>query len=351
MAFDTVIMVDGEAADDLIAASTVEVCERIGEPTTFRIEYGLTPTDNDFPLLTDGRLSAGSEITIGVKVKDTNDVLCKGQVFGQRVHFERGVRDSNVSILGGDKTMEMDRTIVTKVWTGVKVSDAISSILSTYVDDVQVDPIDTKHDTKSHELVQCETDLRFVRRLATRYGCWFWVATDKDDKTTAYFRRPALDATPIATLGMAKDKEAFDELEVEWDVERPSTAQGDQYVLRTKALVSGTVERSPLTPLGGLAFADVAMRRDVRVGAPVDDAGDFKARSEAALIEGSWFVRARGITNATAAGIPLHAHAIVQLEGIGSRHSGKYVVAAVRHVLDVDGHSMHVELIRNAWEA
>ncbi|TMQ12983.1 MAG: hypothetical protein E6J90_29460 [Deltaproteobacteria bacterium] len=354
MAFDIIIQVDGASDDELIAgAATVEVCERIGEPTTYQLEFALTDKDGDFPYLVDARLGAGSELTIATSVDDQFDVLCKGQVYGQRIYLEHNVTDSRLLVLGGDKTFEMDRTIVKKVWTGVKVSDAISSILSPYVDSATVDPIATKYDDKSHELVQVETDLRFVRRLARRYGHWFRVATDANARTTAYFQRPALDGDPVATLKInAATDTNIDAIEIEWDVERPAVVTGDQLPLRGKDAFAGDLDRSPLTPLGSLAFFDIATnRKQLRVVAPLDDAGDFTPRSEAALIEGAWFTRAKGRAAVRVLKAVLHTHTVIALNGAGTRHSGKYVVSAVRHVIDAENHTMHFELIRNAWEA
>jgi hypothetical protein len=355
MAFDVIIQVDGENDADLISSSAlVEVHECIGQPTTYSIELPLTTVDSDYPLLVDGRVGASSELTIAAAVNDKADVLCIGQVYGQRIHLEHNVDGSRVFVLGGDKTFEMDREVVKKVWTGVKVSDAISSILTPYVDTVTVDPLDTKYDDKSHELVQCETDLRFLRRLARRYGCWFRLASDSDAITTAYFQRPALDGDPVATIGINQGPDAshLDELELEWDVERPAVVKGDQLPLRSASVFTGDLDASPLTPLGAIAFKDIATNaKEVRLVAPIDEAGDFKARSEAALIDGGWFVRARGTVTARSLKSVLHAHSVVQLNGVGTRHSGKYVVASVRHVFDTDNHKMHFELIRNAWEA
>ena len=48
-------------------------------------------------------------------------------------------------------------------------------------------------------------------------------------------------------------------------------------------------------------------------------------------------------------GAPVRAHTVVELSGAGSLHSGRYLVAAVRHLIDPAGHRMTVELVRNAW--
>lgn len=354
MAFDVIIQVDGSTDDDLIATATmVEVCEYIGEPTTYRIEVPLIDEGGDFPLLLDAKIGVGSDITIATGVDDTADVLCIGQVHGQRILLQNGVRDSHVQVIGGDRMFEMDRTIVHKAWTGVKVSDAIANILQPYVDRVTVDAIDTKHDDKSHELIQADTDLRFVRGLAQRYGHSFRIAADKDARTTAYVQRPALDGDPVATLAINKGNDStISELEIEWDVERPASARGNQLPLRSKDAFTGDLDASPLTPLGAVAFASIATnQKEVRVIAPMDDAGDLQRRSEAALIDGGWFLRARGKATARALGAVLHAHTVVKLDGAGTRYSGNYVVRAVRHVFDEHDHTMHFELKRNAWEA
>jgi hypothetical protein len=345
------ILAGGAPAEDLAAADRVEVQERIGEPATFRLRYPLDEVDGDFPLLVDGRVGAGGELTVAASARDAQAVLVKGQVYGHRVHVVHGLRDAWVEIVGGDKSMEMDREIKAKAWSDLTVSDVVSAILSEYGLTPQVDSIATTHTEANHALVQRDTDLRFVRRLARRYGCWFRVDTDLDDVTTGYFQRPALDGEPAVTLTINGDQPTVSELDIEWDVERPGAAMASQLTLRGKQTLDGQVARSPLSPLGGLAFADVTAPRPVQIVAPTDDAGDLTARAEAALIDGGWFVRARGQTSAHALGSILRAHTVIAVGGLGTRHSGKYVVAAVRHVIDAVSHVMEFELVRNAWEA
>ena len=45
----------------------------------------------------------------------------------------------------------------------------------------------------------------------------------------------------------------------------------------------------------------------------------------------------------------LYAFDLLELDGAGSRHSGNYLVAGVRHTIDAGGHRMELELLRNAW--
>lgn len=354
MAFDLAILAAGAPADDLAAGvQQVEVHQRIGLPTTFRLRYALTAADGDFPLLADGRLGPGAELTVATQVADVASVLVSGQVHGQRLHFMHGVRESWVEVCGGDKSFELDREIKTKVWTSGTVSDAVCSILSSYGVTADVESIATSHSEDTHTLVQRDTDLRFVRRLARRYGHWFWFTTDSSGVTTAHFKRPVVTGSAVATLKINLDDPSLAGFDLEWDVERPAAAVSQQLGLRDLATIDGQVARSPLAPVGAaaLGFADIAPLRQVLITAPVDDVGDLRARAEAALIDGGWFITGRGSTNARALGAVLQPHTLVAVDGLGARHSGGYVVAAVRHVIDGDGHVMEFELARNGWEA
>ena len=58
------IKVNGAVDTQLAGASVVEVLERMGEPTTFRMRYEVDITENDLPMLKDSRLDPGSIIQV-----------------------------------------------------------------------------------------------------------------------------------------------------------------------------------------------------------------------------------------------------------------------------------------------
>ncbi|NVB76938.1 MAG: hypothetical protein HOV81_00955 [Kofleriaceae bacterium] len=337
------------AAADLSNGDQVEVYERVGEPTTYRLRYPLAIKDGDFPLLVDGRIGPGGSLTVVVPVGTSSEVLVKGEVYAQRVHFKHGVADSWVEVIGADATLAMDRDVKQVVWPAQAISDTVSNVLSSYGHTADVDSIATTTSEETHVLVQADTDLRFLRRLAKRYGHWFWVTTSVDDVTTAHFKRPALGGTPAVKLQINNTTPNVAALDLEWDVERPNATIADQLGLRDKGAIDGHVDRSPLSPLGSTALADLAAHRSVQIVAPVDTAADLHARSEAALIEAGWFVKLRGETSVRALGSLLRTHALVTVAGLGTRHSGTYVVWSVRHLIDRTAHKMEFELVRNAW--
>jgi len=351
MGLDVSIRAGAAGADDLSSGDQVEVHERIGEPTTYRLRYPLEIKDGDFTLLIDGRLDVGASLTVVVPVGTSSQALVKGEVYAQRAHLHHGVAESWVEVIGGDACMAMDRDLHQKVWPAQAISDSISSLLSGYELTPDVEAIATTTSEEAHLLVQADTDLRFVRRIARRYGYWFWLTTDTGDTTTAHFKRPPLGGTPSITLKINNETPNVAALDLDWDVERPNRTVANQLGLRDKAAIDGHGDRSPSTPLGKTALADLAAPRQALIVAPVDTAGDLQARTEGALIEAEWFVRLRGKTSVRALGDVLRTHTLVAVTGLGTRHSGTYVVASVRHKIDRTAHEMDFELIRNAWGA
>jgi phage protein D len=247
----------------------------------------------------------------------------------------------------------MDRESKAAVWSNVKDSDVVRTILQqNNYNRLDIEDTPATHGEDKHTLVQSESDLRFVQRLARRNGCLFWISCDEKGNETAHFRRPKLDGKPAGDLLINLNAASLNTLDITWDVERPTSTIALQPDLNTKSVIDGSAAQSPLTSLGRHSFSSIATGpRSLRLVTPVDDAGDLGARSEAALIEASFFVRATCQTSLTAAKSLLRSHTLVSLRGAGSRHSGTYFCAGVRHVIDNTAHRMEVDLIRNGWGA
>ncbi len=346
------IRVNGAPDETAAAAASVEVTERLGQPTYYRIEYSLDTEGGDFPLLQESRLGAGSEISVLAPAGDTTHCLVKGPVYGQQIHFEQGGSGSILTVLGADSLIKMDREDKAVAWSDLTDSAAVTSILSQvgFVPDVEV--TQAGHMELKHTLIQRETDFAFVRRLARRNGHLFWLSCDEFGVETAHFKRPPLNGQAACDLviNLTDPRSNVTSLGIDWEVERPTSTAAAELDLNSKSNISGAVQRPPLTALGGNGLADIVTdSRVAHVSAPVDDSGDLFARSEAALIEASFFVRATGVTTVAALGSVMRAHTLVNLRGVGSRHSGLWFCSAVRHSIDLTEHRMEFDLIRNGW--
>lgn len=352
MGLGVAIALDGTPDPELAAASRIEVDERLGRATVYRLRYAVDVAGGDLPLLSDGRLGPGAELSVLVPAAGGTECLVKGPVVGQRIHLAHGGAGSHVTVLGRDNCAAMDRAVRSQVWADVTDSDAVTAIVGDHGLTPDVEATAALHPESGNALVQRSTDLAFVRRLARRNGRLFWLTCNADGVETAHFKRPPLGGTPAAGLVINLGSPSVEQLDLDWDVERPTRVEAEQMDLKTLGDLDGTTGPSPLDPLGDVPLADlVGEPRTLALAAVADDAGDLVARAEGTLIEAGFFVRARGRTSLAAVGKPLRAHTVVHLRGAGSRHSGLYLVSAVRHAIDAAAHVMEFELIRNAWGA
>lgn len=352
MGLGIVIAVEDAPDVELADAASVEVNERMGEMTTYSIRYPADIQEGDITPLVDSRLDAGTNLTILVSVQDTLHCLVKGPVYSQKIHLRHGGAGSYVDIIGGDSSLEMDRETKSAVWPDVADSDAVQTILGTYGLSADIQPTDARHLEAKHSLVQRGTDLRFVRNLARRNGYLFWLTCDTSGVETAHFKRPPIEGNGDTELIMNLETPNIQALDITWDVERPTSIEGLQLDMNTKTDLDGAVDDSPQTLLGSAGLRDVACgRRSVHLSAPADDTGDMLARSRGALIEADWFIRATCNTSVNQLGTLVRAHSVVNVRGLGSRHSGRYFVSGVRHVIDAAAHRMDLELVRNGWGA
>ena len=352
MSLGAVILVDGKADPAVAGADSVEVYECLGDTTAYRIRYSMDIGDGDLPLLKDDRLSVGSDLAIVVRVNGRLSCLVKGPVYAQQIRLIHSGSGSYVDVLGADPSITLDRENKAKVWPDATDADIVTAILKPHFDQQDVEPTAATHAEARHLRVQRETDLAFLRRLARQNGCLLWVTCDENGKQTAHFKRPPVGAAPAAELVLNIHPPKLKSFDIAWDAERPVSAVAGQLDLNTKQAIDGSVAASPLAALGARDLASIAPGvQALHLAAPVDEAGDLQSRAEAALIESGFFVRATGVTTTHALGTVLRAHTVVTVRGAGSRHSGTYFCARVRHTIASDEHYMDVELLRNAWGA
>lgn len=335
-------------------AATVEVMESVGQPTYYRLEYSLDTADGDFPLLTDSTLGPGADLSILVTTADASVCLVKGPVYGQQIRLEQGGSGSTLIVLGADSSIKMDREDKAVAWADMTDSSAVSAILGEMGLAPDVETTEAGHFELKHTLIQRETNLAFIRRLARRNGSHFWLTCDELGIETAHFKRPVLDGEAECDLviNLPDPPSNVTSLEITWDVERPTSAEANEVDLNTKEQIPVAVAASPLTPLGGLGLSEIAAEpRIAHVRAPVDDNGDLQSRGEGALIDASFFVRATGSTTLSSLKKVLRAHTLVNLRGAGTRHSGLWLCSGVRHSIDSTEHTMQFDLVRNGWAA
>ncbi len=346
------IAVGGTPDDTMSEAVLVEVQERMGERTTYKLRYDIDIAEDDFVMLSDNRSGPDSELAVLVPIDGKTVWLVRGPVIGHQIKFVHGGAGSYVEVQGADTSIAMDRETKTMLWPDVTDSDAVSTILGQYKYKPDVEATTAGHFEEKHTLVQRDSDWRFVKRLARRNGSLFWVDWDETGAETAHFRRPEVVLEPSRDLDINLETNHTDTLTLSWDTERPTSVVASQVNLNDKSTIEGAVTESPLAPMGDVPLSGILTApRSVPVTIPVDDVGDLQARGQAALIDAGWFIRGNCQTSVKAVNGIVRPYTVVNVRGVGKRHSGHYYVAAVRHTIDPAGHQMELELVRNAWGA
>lgn len=330
--------------------ASVQVTEALHEPTTYRLRYDFNSADGDFPLLKDSHLEPEKELAVMVMVSMLPKFLVFGPVVRQDIVIVNGGAGSTLEVIGGDLCFAMDREDKAKVWNNVTDSLATMALLAGYQLVPDVEQTTTLHSEFTHSLVQRESDLRFVRRLARRNGFWFWITSEAPMVNIGHFKRLAPGGEPDVQFKLNMPDANVERISISWDSERPVSANLKSVSLSDKSVIGATGQHSPLTGLAGKALGDiVSAPRTAHIAVPVDDSGSLTARAEALLIESGWFVSARVVARLSVLKKLVRAHTVARVNGIGSRHSGDYVVARVVHEIDPADHVMTIDLIRNGW--
>jgi hypothetical protein len=358
LAYGLVIEANDTVEADLAAAGTVEVIERMGQTTRFNLRISADIAGGDIPALLDARLDPGNSLSIFVD-DGGGGVAClaRGELDSQDIVLIHGGEGSLLVAGGGDATLAMDREVKVSVWEGAAMTDAsiVTSIVGEYGLTPMVAPTLATRPASRHPAVQRGTDLAFVRRLARRNGCLFWVrpmaAAAGPVIENAHFAPPEFQDGDLAELILnRRDGANIDRLDISFDVSGPTSVVSDQVDLTTARAFDGDSDMGFLDPLGQTAIDAIGPSpRSHRLTAACDQASELAPRSEAVLSESQFFLRARAATTVQRLGRLVRAHETVRLTGAGSRHSGRYYVSAVRHRIDEVAHAMDIELVRNAW--
>jgi phage protein D len=279
-----------------------------------------------------------------------------GYVLSHKLHLETGVVASTIEVWGQDASWLMNLDENVKEWVDMTDADVASAIFGNYgIAPAAENSADDSpsHTESGHSLMQRATDIQFLRNLARRNGKFCRVAcADKPGNRTGFFAKPNLDGTPVAVLSLNDPTSwTISALDITWDATLPTAVIARQALFSDSDEdgVSSDTSDSGLRALGDrnlAAFTGNPMT--VLVSAPVDSGGELSLRAASLLRESGWFVRCEGEADLARVGVVLRAGAIVSVVGIGTLHSGSYLVWSVRHTINSDAHKMKLVLVRNA---
>jgi hypothetical protein len=354
------LLLNGTPADDtlLTALSMLEVEENADLPGAMQLQVPIDTTDDgDLTYVSDSRFAPFANLAV-VATPDGGSPHCifDGYVLSHKLHIETGTTGSTLLVWGQDASWLMNLEEKVREWVDVTDADVANAVFGEY--GVTPSPDNTaddspSHTEDSHSLMQRATDSQFLRVLARRNGKLCRIAcADQPGQRTGYFARPKLDGDPVVTLTLNDPNTwTVNALDIAWDVTHPSAVTARQALFTDSDAEGVSADTADaglalLAPRGLAAFSGQTMT--MILTAPVDDGGELGLRARSLLREAGWFVRCEGEADVARLQAVLRAGTVVQLNGIGALHSGKYYVWSVRHVITAESHRMRFVLVRNA---
>lgn len=354
------LLLDGNQADDALytALASLEVEENADLPGAVQFTLPVSRSaSGDLTYASDGRFMPFVNVAVVVTPEGkASECIFDGYILAHKLHLDTGTTASTLQVWGQDASWLMNLEEKVKEWVDVTDADVANAIFDEYgitPSGENTEDDSPTHTEDGHSLMQRASDIQFLRSLARRNGKLCRVACqDQPGQRTGYFAKPKLDGDPVLTITL-DDQENWTvaALDLHWDVTRPSAVKASQALFTDSDEdgVSADTADSGLALLDQRGLADFAGKpMTVLLTAPVDSGGELSLRAQSLLREAGWFVRCEGETDLARQGAVLRVGTVVQINGIGSLHSGKYYVWSVRHTLTADAHRMKFVLLRNA---
>jgi Phage tail baseplate hub (GPD) len=342
--------VDDDTYNDLVSLE-VELDEALAGMFRMKLTLLLQP-DGLWTYVDDDDLSIWTPVTITAGLEDDAQQLLKGYVTHVKPVFGAGLDDNYLEIWGMDASVLMDRADVLKDWPGKKDSDIANEIFASYgLTTTNIEDTTQVHDEQVSTIIQRETDIQFLKRLALRNGYECFV--DGDD---GYFRPPQVSDTPQPTLAVQfGDETNVNHFSLEVNALAQSNVQMFQLDRTDKTVLDSS--STPGTQQGlGANGADSYLGSDVPAGVVIignvatTGGTEMDALTQGLFNEGEWFVTGEGEVSANEYGNILKPRSTVTIKGIGETHSGIYYVTHVNHVFTSDGYTQKFRVKRNALQ-
>lgn len=367
--------------EELMACVTeVRVEQFLDRPTEFAVRFQEDLSGGEPRVMKSDELQAERRFSIAVPDKKGLKCLVRGPITECKCSFQLGGPGSWFEIHGQDRRVEMDRECIRFPWK-VRASEAAQTILSNYQFKPSIQSTTRVYSEKDVTLNQRGTDLSFLNRIACQNNLCFWIEYSCDrsglDPTRARLKiretanlkssppRPVdspgpppspADAILVANTDLrlrvnvepsqCQNVTAF---EMEQRTENPKKFDGR--ALSDRDLRSDLVtaeDRQPLIRQGGVGLRGLTRKDRVICFASPGDQKDMQPRAESAMTQAGWFLNASADTTAHMLGGVLVPHDVIEVDGLGRRHSGAFQIEAVTHVVNAADHHMNLSLRRNA---
>jgi phage protein D len=344
------VRIDGEARADLIPdIEAVEVEEHVQSADVFRVRLSIAvQRDGTWKHLDDPHLVPWKRVTVVGGYPHSHDTLIDGHITHADVVLSgTGLESSYLELTGMDASALMDLEERQLAWPNKKDSEIAREVFEAYGFSWEIEDTVVQHQERTSTIMQAESDIRFLRRLAQRNGFECFVRG-----TRGFFRSPNLQDPPQKVLALQFGAETnVTRLHLQMDATPPTSLE----IRRIDPLAKGE-DRERLTDLPRRALGNrslKALRADLRDGSRLLKQQQAASREEmrACLRAGyeaaAEFITVSGEIDSRCYGAILRAKRLVTIKGLGASHSGLYYVTRVRHLFTTEGYTQSFEAHRN----
>lgn len=345
------IEIEGEEANDIyrdLISLEVELDDQLAG--MFKILLSLKQeNDGTWLYLDDERFTVWNSVSISAGFESGTGDLIYGYITHVKPFFDPDPTGCFLEIWGMDEGVLMDREEKLKDWPNKKDSDIASEIFDLYGFTAEVEDTQIVHDEAVSTIIQRETDMRFLRRLAMRNGFECYV-----ENGTGYFCKPQTEGKPQPVLAyMFGEETNLNRFSIEVNGLTPANAAMFQVDRLNKEVMEAAVESSLQKALGSTDFNGfLAPGMDpslVFVGMnAVTGKPEMDALCQGLFHRAEWFVSAEGEIAGNIYGHVLKAMGTVTIKGVGETYSGVYYVSHVTHSFTPDGYVQRFKVKRNA---
>ena len=248
-----------------------------------------------------------------------------------------------------DSSELMDRQVMTKDWISRKDSDIASEIFSNYNLTPVVEDTEIVHDEEVSTILQRETDIQFLRRLAARNGFECYV-----EGQNGYFGPPDPEEEPQPLLAVHCRKETnVNTFSLETDALLPVNVKMSQIDRLNKEIHTVNVEQGTEPALGRDRAQDL-LKPGMDPGLYLASLQTSTGKAEmTALCEGTYakaenFITGQGEISGSEYEHILRNRKLVTIKGLGETYSGIYYVTHVTHRFTQEGYAQQFQVVRNA---
>lgn len=345
------IEIDGAEADDLypdLLALEVELDSELAGMFRISLALLLRP-DGAWSHVDDPRLTVWRKVVVTAGLRGDTRRLITGYITHQRPEFGPGLAQCRLEVWGMDATILMDRVDRLKEWPNKKDSDIATETFQQYGLTPRVTGTAVVHDEAVSTVVQRETDIQLLRRLARRNGFECYV-----DGDTGHFGPPALDTAPQPVLavhfGAATN---VNRLSLEVDAPAPTGVLMTQVDRMTGEVNGVRITEGDRPALGATGATGLLPPGQEPALVCVTDTAatgpaEMTAFCRSVYDEAEWLVTGEGEVAANTYGSVLLPRSTVTVKGVGETHSGVYYVTHVTHRFTPDGYRQSFRIRRNA---